>query len=400
MSGTTATLTVELDVSSGAARAAAPTYTDVSTSVGDALTIKRGRAYELADMENGTSTVAFDNADRLFDPTNTAGTYYPNLKPMRPIRFTITISAVNYRVFFGYVLEFPPVWEGPGWSYVTTRAVDGMGPLALADLSAVFAQEKTGTRLGHILDAIGFPAANRVIDTGGSTIEAKTFLATDEKKALDHVRDAEHTETGGLFFFDGQGRAIFKSRSTQLVAAATSKATFGDTGTDMLYETAPGDYSDRLIYNSVTVTDDGNNSFTVSDSASQDSYWPRSLPRSTMLPSGSTEKTDAANLLLGLYKQPGFRFKSLTFMASLSDTAMTEAVTREIGDRITVKKTPPGGGSQIVQDCIVQSIAHEAHPGDDLVWFTTYELAPADTAVYWIAGVTGLAGQTTTPAYA
>lgn len=400
MSGTTATLTAELDVSSGSARAGTPTYTDVSLSTLDALSIKRGRTYELADMENGISTIPFENHDRLFDPTNTAGTYYPNLKPMRPIRFTVTISAVNYRIFTGYALEFPPVWEGPGWSTVMVRAVDGMGVLALDDLSAVFAQEKTGTRIGHILDAISFPAGNRVLDTGGSTIEAKTFLATDKKKALEHIRDAERTETGGLFFFDGQGRAVFKSRATQLVAAASSQATFGDTGSDLLYEAAPGDYSDRLIYNSVTVTDDGGVAVTVVDSASQDAYWPRSLSRATMLPSGSLEKTDAANLLLGAYKQPGFRFKSLTFMASLSDTAMTEAVTREIGDRITVKKTAPGGGAQIVQDCIVQSIAHEAHPGDDLVWFTTYELAPADNATYWIAGVTGLAGQTTTPAYA
>lgn len=400
MSGTTATLTVELDVSSGSARAASPTYTDVSTKVGDSLTTKRGRTYELADMNDGESTFSFDNDDRTFDPTNTAGAYYPNLKPMRPIRLTVTLSAVNYRIFTGYVLEFPPVWEGPGWSYVTVRAVDGMVPLALSNAVGSWSQEKTGTRIGHVLDAIGFPAANRVVDTGGSTIEAKTFIASDQKQALDHIRDCEHTETGGLFFFDGQGRAVFKSRSTQLVAQGTSSVTFGDTGADLLYETAPGDYSDRLIYNSVTVTDDGSNSFTVTDSASEDAYWgPRSLARATMLPSGSTEKIDAANLLLGIYAQPGFRFKSLTFMASLNDTAMLEAVTREIGDRITVKKTPPGGGAQIVQDCIVQSIAHTVTPGDDLVWFTTYELAPASTATYWIAGVTGVADQTTIPAY-
>jgi hypothetical protein len=33
---------------------------------------------------------------------------------------------------------------------------------------------------------------------------------------------------------------------------------------------------------------------------------------------------------------------------------------RDFGDRITVKRRPPGGGSAIVRDCFVRGIEHQS----------------------------------------
>src|SRR5205085_756080 len=109
-------------------------------------------------------------------------------------------------------------------------------------------------------------------------------------------------------------------RQLMSAQANVSSATFDDAAGSLFYEDTIGDYGDKLIYNSVTVSDSAGNVTTVSDSTSQASFWPRTLSRATQLPSGSTEAIDAANYLLSIYKSPSFRFDKLSFIASLSDT--------------------------------------------------------------------------------
>jgi hypothetical protein len=400
MSGTTATLKLEADLGAGSPRSSAPTWTDITAYLMRVGSASRGRTYELAQMNTGAFDLLLDNSDRRFDASNAAGPYYPNLVPMRPMRLTAVISATTYHALRGYALEFPPVWELPSWAEVPVRGTDGLGTLALENnLVGSWSQENTGTRIGHVLDAIGQASADRVLDTGTDLVAAAAYVAANQQGALSHVQACEVTENG-LFFYDAQARAIFKSRRSVITLQSASKVTFGDAGgAELDYEEAPGDYSDKLIYNEVTVTDSANNAVTISDATSQGAYWPRSLTRATLLPAGSTVTTDAAQFLLDYYKQPGFRFQSLTFMASLSDTLMVEALTREIGDKITVKLTPPGGGARIAQDCIVQSITHhDIECADPLVWYTTYELAPAPSSAAWILDSSAL-GSTTKLVY-
>lgn len=47
---------------------------------------RRGSTYELGRIEAGECQLGVDNSDGLFDPTNSAGAYYPNLKPYRPLK--------------------------------------------------------------------------------------------------------------------------------------------------------------------------------------------------------------------------------------------------------------------------------------------------------------------------
>jgi hypothetical protein len=46
---------------------------------------RRGSTYELGRVEAGECQLAVDNSDGTFDPNNSSGTYYPNIKPYRPI---------------------------------------------------------------------------------------------------------------------------------------------------------------------------------------------------------------------------------------------------------------------------------------------------------------------------
>jgi hypothetical protein len=107
------------------------TWTDVSSYV-DNIEITRGRVDETRPFEAGNATVHLLNHDRRFDPSNTAGPYYGNLLPRRPIRIKATWNAVTYTVFRGWVSGFPVEFVNAGKeSYVTLQCFDALGLLGL-----------------------------------------------------------------------------------------------------------------------------------------------------------------------------------------------------------------------------------------------------------------------------
>lgn len=77
-------------------------WTDLTAYV-RGIDINRGRNHELVRSQAGTCSVRLKNTDRRFDPSNTAGPYYPNVIPMRRIRVRAVHNAVTYDLFQGYV---------------------------------------------------------------------------------------------------------------------------------------------------------------------------------------------------------------------------------------------------------------------------------------------------------
>src|SRR5262249_52375189 len=67
----------------------APVWTDISSKVLE-IQIPGGRQYDLDTIQAGTCTLTLDTPDRRFDPTYTAGLYYPNVLPMVGIRVSGT----------------------------------------------------------------------------------------------------------------------------------------------------------------------------------------------------------------------------------------------------------------------------------------------------------------------
>lgn len=94
------------------------------------ITINRGRTTELATYAPGTASVVFDNRTRLFDGSNTAGTFYGKLLPMRRIRIRVGLVAI----FTGYVLGWPIEYPGMTDSTVTVSCVDAMRVMEQAPL--------------------------------------------------------------------------------------------------------------------------------------------------------------------------------------------------------------------------------------------------------------------------
>jgi hypothetical protein len=92
---------------------------------------QRGRQYELDRVEAGTLNLRATNSDGFLNPENSQGDYYPNVRPMVPVRVTATYNTVRYPVFTGFIEAWPPSFPVFGKdSIVDLRAVDAFDVLA------------------------------------------------------------------------------------------------------------------------------------------------------------------------------------------------------------------------------------------------------------------------------
>jgi hypothetical protein len=78
------------------------------------VNLQRGRTDELEQFQGGKASVLLDNRTRIFDPFNTAGIYYGNLKPRKQIKIIAQWNGVQYPMFRGFVSGFPVEWTEAG----------------------------------------------------------------------------------------------------------------------------------------------------------------------------------------------------------------------------------------------------------------------------------------------
>jgi hypothetical protein len=116
-----------------------------------------------------------------------------------------------------------------------------------------FAEQLSGSHVGELLDAVGWPAGERSIDLGLVTIRA----VEPSGNALEWLlRVAEDTENG-ILFVDGAGRIVFLDRA-DLLARNAAVATYGDsTGETIVYADAAARYDDQDLWTAVEVPLEG-----------------------------------------------------------------------------------------------------------------------------------------------
>ncbi len=360
------------------------------------LAVRHGRQHELDRYEAGTCTFVLDNHDRRFDPTYTAGPYYPNVLPMRRVRVEVTWADVSYTIFTGFIEKWPLAWPHGRDAIVTVEAVDGFKFLHLKKLNANFASQLSSTRVAAVLDSVGWPTADRDISTGKTTLQASTLANVS---ALQHLLDVQSAENGRLFC-NGQGKVVFHDRYRPLRAPYNaSMATFGDGAGELPYTDTKIAYDDSTIWNEVIVQRDGGAPQTAIDNTSQASYFTRTLSRTGTLHINDNECYDAAQYLLSKYKEPELRILSISIVPRRDpDVLWPQVLAREIGDRVTVIRRPITGGAAITRDYIIEAIQHDSMPG---FWTTKWQLSPAETEEYWVLGdsLLGVLGSSTRLGY-
>jgi hypothetical protein len=360
------------------------TWADVTPYVRE-WHVRRGRNHELDKIQTAEASISFGNRDGRFDPNKAAGPYFPNVQPGKRIRIRATYSAVTYDIFNGYIETWPQVWSmGPlGDAEVTITAADAFKILSLAKVSAVRSAEASGTRIAAILDAINWPAGDRSIDAGISTVQAKTY---DEESALSALQEVEVTE-GGLLFMSADGKVTFKDRTKFVLDSLdTTNYTWGDLGSEKIYaDLGPLERADTNLWNRVVIDAPGKTTVDVSDSASRDAYTVvyRTLSLST-LHEDQNEMADRANYLLTRYGTPANRVSSM--MIGTSIDYWGRLLDRELHSKLRARKRPVGGGT-IEQDSFVEGINHDVDYRHGAKWLVALNLSPLDVVTsYWVLG--------------
>lgn len=124
---------------------ASPAWTEITPYVRQ-INIRRGRQDDLQQFPPGTAQLVLDNRDRLFDPFNTAGANYANLKPRKQIRIVANWNSVEYPLYRGYIAGWPVEYTDAGFdSTVTIDCFDALGLMANETVPADWLTEYTQT---------------------------------------------------------------------------------------------------------------------------------------------------------------------------------------------------------------------------------------------------------------
>jgi len=255
-----------------------------------------------------------------------------------------------------------------------------------------FVAQATGSHIGAILDAVGWPVGERNIDTGNSTIQE----TTPDGNALEWLlRVAEDSEYG-LLSISGDGKISFHERHSLWKSPhSISRATFGDDVGELPYSDLELTYDDTDLYSAVRVERENGIPQVAVDPTAKERYGPRILPRTGLLINSDGEASDAANYLLSRYKTPGERPERLSVVGGNHDGLWVQILSRAVHhDRITIKRRPPGGGEGYgdvysetyggdpsIIDANIEGLSHSVITPN--TWQTTWSLVPADQFAFW-----------------
>lgn len=368
--------------------AADVTWTDVSDYV-LAVSTRRGSNRVTSPTiryEAGTAAIVLDNSDRRFDPTNLAGPYVAagvsQVTPMRAVRirtgYPIPIGAgilPVYDLFRGFADEWRISYDLPDMATVVLTATDGFKVLSNVDRAggaSVGGGELSGARINRILDSAGWPAIDRNIDAGTTAMQATTLSGN----VLTELRLVEDSELGQLLMSEA-GVVRFVSRGNVLSAtrAINPQGTFGDGGgAELAYEAVEVAYDDMTMANRARISRLGSTEQQADDAASQSLYLIRTVKRNGLLMQTDGEASDYAGFMVYTAGQPELRFATMTLFPREDPANLwPQVLARVIGDRITITRRPPGGGTPITRDVFIQGIEHHL----DMDWRTTFTLQSA-----------------------
>lgn len=364
------------------------TYVDLAAYVTQLTIISPTRSRMLDTFRAGTMTATLDNADRRFDPTNLSGPYVSGgrsqIIPNLPVRAVATYSATNYSLSTCFRDSGGVTWADPSWSETVWAATDGFKLLGRAPIAASSFRgggdgEQSGARINRILDNMGWAGgAYRSVATGLNRMQA-SYLDMQPLQELQLVAASE----GGELWCAGNGAVTFKDRSYR---TSTTSWTFSDASGSNDYTDLELSDDDDVIVNFASITRVGGSAQVAFDATSQDSYGYSTTgqwQRTDLVMYDDAEAAGIAWLAVDVNADSIVRFSSMTVDPTVNDALWTFVLGMQLGDRVTITKTPPGGGSAITRKCFVEGWRHDITPGNggtQGVWRTEVILSNAEGA--------------------
>jgi len=320
----------------------------------------RGKSQALDRIDAGTIDFVVDNSDRVFDPLYSAGPYFGQLIPGREVR----VSCNGYPVIYGFIDDLDIAYQPNNRSIVSIQSTDALKTITTNNLPATsVSSELSGSRVTRILDLpeVAWPSDKRSIDTGDTTLS--NVAITEGTQAVSYLQLIGTSEAGEVFI-SKDGKFVFKERNA---APGAVDIIFTDESSVPGFTVIPfADlsvvYGSEQLYNRIVLS----NNKVVPDEAiaedlsSQEVYGARSYSVTGLLTDSATDLQSLANFLLSRFKQPQYRFDSLSVVLDvLTESQQNEVLDLEIGDIVQVRFTPSGLPPAIDQYVRVIGINHD-----------------------------------------
>ena len=337
--------------------------------------VRRGKSQALDRIDAGSVSITVDNSDRTFDPLYPDGPYFGQLIPRRAVR----ISANSRPVFQGFIEDFDIQYEPGVQSVVRIDASDAFSVFTnakIVDFEPV--SQLAGERVEAVLDLpeVNWPADLRQIDAGNSIMLDNDVA--EGTSALEYLQLVSNSEFGNLFIAR-DGKLIFRERnsipntpdivfSDEVIAGDFAGIQFADVNIM---------YGSENLYNRVALSnaDAIPEEAFAEDTASELVYGPRGYSASGLLTQEPDELQALADFLLAVYKEPAYRFETVTVVLDTLSTAnQNKVLDLEIGNIITVRFEPSDIPPAIEQFCRIIGISQDWNPGSKNISFALERL--------------------------
>lgn len=347
---------------------------DVSNQV-NRIETNRGRTALSDQFQTGSLTLRITDQNGDFNPQNPSSPYYNLLTPMKKVQITATYGSTTYPIFAGYITSYVTTYpdDGDGVAITTIQAVDAFRLAQLAQISTVAgtsAGQLSGARIDDILDQISWPATQRDIDPGLTTLQADPGTNRTALQALFTVADSEY----GAIYVDADNNFVFQDRGVTAGSIGGTPTVFSDDGSGIPYFDATWILNDVLVFNKATITRAGGSPQIALNQASIDKYFLHSYFLDNLLMQSDAVALDYAQAYVASRQETSIRVDAvvLDLYTPNYNTGIIAALDLDFFDPITVKTTQPGG-SILEKTLQIFGVRMNITPNSWKTTFTTLE---------------------------
>ena len=214
----------------------------------------RDQIRQLSPTAPGELGCEINNISRDYSPENTSSPLAGFIAPGRRVQLEATNAGVSKVVYTGYLDDFD-LKPGINDRSVPVSCIDALGRMrGVSVTTGLYRGIRTGDAIGLVLDAVGWPADARDLDSGASYLPYWWLDDADAYDALMQLADSEGP--AALVTVDSQGRIVFRDRHHRLTRAESLnvQATWRSSGTEPVISD-PVNYNHgwKEIVNSVSV---------------------------------------------------------------------------------------------------------------------------------------------------
>jgi hypothetical protein len=295
---------------------------------------------------------------------------------MKKVQITATYGSVTYPIFAGFITSYVTTYPGESDETVaitTIQAVDAFRLAQLAQISTVTgatAGDLSGTRINEILDQIDWPASQRDIDAGLTTMQADPGTNRTALQALFTVANSEY----GAIYVSADNNFVFQDRNVTAGSIGGTPTVFADNGTGIVYFDATWILNDVLIFNKATITRSGGTAQVALNQASIDKYFLHSYFLNNLLMQTDAVALDYAQAYVASRAETTIRCDAvvLDLYTPNYDTGIIAALDLDFFDPIKVITTQPGG-STLDKTLQIFGVKMNITPNSWKTTFTTLE---------------------------